>query len=199
MTWPSATSARAARAMSEYLGARRVQRSAHAVTYGERLTIYLGVCDDHQRPVRQDMETDRGPSAKIVCPVGGELITGERLIAIETDLECDGACRSARRNFCSCGCGGINHGNTWTRGYLLDQREVVESEVERYRASVAKIEVKREQRREAAATKQRREFEGWFTQHAAEVQCLSQVDTHTSRSNFVADMAREINGRHALP
>jgi len=38
--------------VSEYLGARRVNRSAFAVKKADKLTIYLGVCERDNRPVR---------------------------------------------------------------------------------------------------------------------------------------------------
>ena len=56
--------------MTEYLGAQRVNRSAYAVKEATALTIYLGVCERDNRPVRFEMPLDLGPSAEILCFAG---------------------------------------------------------------------------------------------------------------------------------
>src|SRR5262249_29239498 len=142
--------------MAEFLGAQRVNRSAHAIKTAEQTTIYLGVCERDNRPVRFEFPYDMGPTAMIPCFAGCTLpVKCERLHAVTTHLDCDGSCRGARSPLCSCGCGGINHGRTWGQGALLDQREVVESELARYRAEQVKITERREAKREAAARAER--------------------------------------------
>src|SRR6266566_1229014 len=127
--------------MSEpvFLGSQKVRRSAHAEKTATALAIYLGVCARDNRPVRCEFPLDMGPSANIPCPQCGQPVSGERLHAVTTTLTCDGSCRSARRPWCECGCGGINHGNVWTAGALIYQREVVESALANYRAEQARI------------------------------------------------------------
>jgi len=148
--------------VSEYLGARRVNRSAFAVKEADKLTIYLGVCERDNRPVRFEFPRDMGPAAEIPCFAGCTLpVKCERLNAVTTHLECDGSCRGARGPVCSCGCGGINHGNTWSKGALLDRREVVESALAAYRAEQVKIRERREARAEARARAERSAFDRW--------------------------------------
>jgi hypothetical protein len=48
-----------------------------------------------------------------------------------TKLECDGQCMGAYRNFCGCGCGGINHGKAW--GTQLGQSEQLDSALDKWR------------------------------------------------------------------
>jgi Family of unknown function (DUF6011) len=157
----------------------------------------------HDRPVREDTLAPAygdGPQfARITCPEDdGHLIDGQRLVAVTTTLECDGSCRAARRPGCSCGCGGVNHGQCWTRGYQLDHREIFESELARYRDDQVKIRERREARREAAADRARREFETWVTDHQGEVMWLCDIEPATEPSGFVADMARKVRRSEIL-
>ena len=113
---------------TEYLGAQRVLRSAHAVKSAAKTFVYLGVCERDNRPVRFEYPVDMGKTAMVPCFAGCTLpVRCERLYAVTTHLDCDGSCRGARSPFCSCGCGGINHGRVWGQGALLDSRELVES------------------------------------------------------------------------
>src|SRR5260370_6363963 len=145
----------------ELRGSEKVRRSAYAEKTATALTIYLGTCERDNRPVRFEYPLDMGPAAQIPCPECTLPVTGERLHAVTTTLTCDGSCRSARRPWCECGCGGINHGNIWTAGALLDQREVVESALARYRAEQGRIAERRAARREAEARRQRSALGRW--------------------------------------
>jgi hypothetical protein len=78
----------------------------------------------------------------------------------------------ARGPICNCGCGGINHGNTWTKGALLDQREVVESALAKYRAEQVKIAQRRKAKREAAARSERNAFDRWAADHQDVIKAL---------------------------
>ncbi len=142
-----------------FLGSQKVCRSAHADKTATALTIYLGVCERDNRPVRFEHPRDMGPSAGIPCPECGQPVAGERLHAVTTTLTCDGSCRSARRPWCECGCGGLNHGNLWTAGALIGQREVVESALASYRAERARTAARGEARREAEASALRAQLE----------------------------------------
>ncbi len=185
--------------MTEYLGSQKVNRSAYAVKEATPTTIYLGVCPRDNRPVRFEMPADLGKSVELPCFAGCTLpVRCERLYAVETHLECDGSCMGARGPFCSCGCGGINHGAHWSKGALLDHRELVESEIEKYRAEQVKIAVKREARREARARQARRSFEDWAAQNAEAIGWLMTSDPEAERSGFVADMIRKLRRAEIL-
>ena len=129
---------------SEYLGSQKVQRSAYAEKTARATTIYLGTCKRDNRPVRFEFPANLGPAADVPCFICTLPVRCERLHAVTTTLTCDGSCRSAHGPACECGCGGINHGRTWGQGALLDQCEVVESAIAKYRAEQVKIKERRE-------------------------------------------------------
>ena len=147
------------------MGSQKVCRSAHTEKTATALTIYLGVCERDNRPVRFEYPLDMGPSAEIPCPECTLPVAGERMHAVTTALTCDESCRAARRPWCECGCGGINHGNVWTAGALIAQRQVVESALARYRAEQARIAQRRAARRAAEARPQRSAFGRWADGH----------------------------------
>jgi hypothetical protein len=190
--------------MSEYLGFQKINRSAVGVTTAERTTIYQGTCDRHNVPVRESMlgMPEVAPKhSMILCfidPQDEHQVQGERLVAVTTNLDCDSQCRGARRAFCSCGCGGINHGDHWSRDYMLANKELYQSEVERYQAEQVKLEVKREARREAKKARERRLFEEWMELHAEDVTWLAGLDIDANSPTgepfgFVRDMAVKIH------
>jgi hypothetical protein len=51
-----------------FLGSQQVCRSVYAEQTATALTIYLGVCERDDRPVRFEYPADMGPSADIPCP-----------------------------------------------------------------------------------------------------------------------------------
>jgi hypothetical protein len=51
-----------------FLGSQQVCRSAHAEQTATALTIYLGICERHNRPVRFEYPAGMGPAADIPCP-----------------------------------------------------------------------------------------------------------------------------------
>lgn len=176
---------------TEYLGAQRVHRSAHAVKTAAKTFVYLGVCERDNRPVRFEYPVDMGKTAMVPCFAGCTLpVKCERLYAVSTHLDCDGSCRGARSPFCSCGCGGINHGRVWGQGALLDAREVVESEIERYREEQVKIRDRREKKAEAKRGRERAAFETWAAEHAEDIGWLIGQDPDAERLGFLADMIR---------
>jgi hypothetical protein len=181
----------------EFLRAQKVNRSAYAETTARPTAIYLGTCEEHQRPVRYDT-TQEGrwgheERSMIPCPVTGHMIKGERLVAVTTTLDCDGSCRSARKASCSCGCGGVNHGNTWTAGKLLSNAEVVASELVKYRAEIRNVEQKREQRREQAARRERVTFDAWAADHQDVIQALAAYRHSEDSSTFLHDLAVQVS------
>jgi hypothetical protein len=69
-----------------FLGSQQVCRSAHAEQPATALTIYLGICERHNRPVRFEYPADMGPAADIPCPECTLPVNGERLHAVTTTL-----------------------------------------------------------------------------------------------------------------
>ena len=163
---------------TEYLGSQKVQRSAYAEKTARATTIYLGTCKRDNRPVRFEFPANLGPVADVPCFICTLPVRCERLHAVTTTLTCDGSCRSARGPACECGCGGINHGRTWGQGALLDQREVVESAIAKYRAEQVKIKERREAKAEAAARAARNAFEVWAEDHQELVTALDPWHEH---------------------
>jgi hypothetical protein len=180
---------------AQVIGTVGIQRSAHGVMAATPTTAYLGVCDLHQLPVKEIFDGEQHTQfSMITCfhdPDGEHQIKGERLIGVETTLDCDGSCRSARRPKCACGCGGINHGDHWTRQYKLDYAEMYESEVLAYRAEMRKLEDKREVRRMAKEARKREEFEVWAVDHAPLINWLRGLLAMGERNNFVKAMAEK--------
>ena len=184
------------------LGYRKISRSAYAQDTGRPLDIYLGVCETHDRPVRFEGELTGGFTGHpgryyITCPEdGGHYIVGERLVAVTTNITCDGACMSARRPSCECGCGGMNHGKSW--GTTTTRKEY-ESALLSYRADKQKIEAKRVQRREAAERKERQTFDTWAAEHLDVIKALEahkpdELGCPQPGSNdFLADLARQLS------
>jgi Family of unknown function (DUF6011) len=190
---------------TEYLGSQKINRSAHAVKTATATTAYLGICQRDNRPVRFEFPADLGPRATVPCFVCTLPVECERLHAVQTNLDCDGACRSARRPWCECGCGGVNHGRVWGQGALLDSREIVESEIAKYRDELIKIAAKREARAQAKIRAERNAFESWAADHAEIVQALVPWFEHRNEygwapkhwgSHILADFALQLHREH---
>jgi hypothetical protein len=191
--------------MSEFLGARKIQRSAYAEDTATPTTIYLGVCQRDNRPVRFEWPLDMGKTADLPCPDCTLPVTAERLVAVTITVTCDGSCRSAHRSECICGCGGMNHGLVWmaalarqfgaepgsvsTYGAVVDEREVLESELAKWRDKQARVEAKREARREAETRRQRATFERWAADHQDVIRALAPYRHNESTPAFLADLA----------
>jgi hypothetical protein len=181
--------------MTELLEARRVSRSAHVLRTAEQTTIYLGHCGPCDRPVRDDYERDYGRTASIHCPDCGALVTGQRLAAVTRELVCDGACMSARRNFCACGCGGVNHGRHWA--LKLGTSEVIDAALDKYREHQRKVAARREQRQQAKVRQQRDRWAEFAEEHRDVIGWLRAIDTSTERGSFVPGMVEKIE-RHEI-
>lgn len=165
--------------MTVTLSETKVNRSAHAVKTAEATTVYLGHCDRHDLPVREaklGLEPELAPRAsRVLCfhdPTDEHEILGEKLVSVTTSLDCDASCKSARRNACSCGCGGANHGLGWSRQYKIDHRELFESQVEAYRAEQVRLANQREAKREAAVRAANSATDTWCADHAELVAAL---------------------------
>jgi Family of unknown function (DUF6011) len=189
------------------LGSQRVLRSAYAVKTGEVTTRYSGICERHNVPVAENflaLYPERMPRTHVITcfidPAHEHKIIGEKLVAVTTTLDCDPSCKSARRPFCSCGCGGVNHSAGWERQFMIEHRDIYESQVEAYRAELVKIAERREARREAKAERARREFEDWFAGNAEDVQWLASLtEPELDRcGGFVRDMAAKIRNAQIL-
>ena len=183
-------------AAPEFVGQRRILRSAFAVTEATQLTAYLATCDAHRVPVREDVVKAQATTKfrMITCFISGtdHLVKGERLFEVITAEECDGSCRAARGPHCHCGCGGANHGNTWTRGKFLSSRLEVESAIERYRAELAKHEAARVKRAEKADAKRAAEFEIWASDPKIAALIAWLNGPHAFVGNFLADMISNV-------
>jgi hypothetical protein len=180
----------------EFLGEKKVCRSAYAVDMAERIHIYLGTCTAHNRPVRVDMDKDMGQFTAIPCPEG-DLVNGERLNAVTTTLECDGSCRSAFHSECVCGCGGMNHGISWMNrmiamaggthfvtGAVLDQAEVTDSALATWRDRRRQVEIKREQRQATKEARERASFDQWAEDHSDVVRALDGWHEHRTDTEW---------------
>jgi hypothetical protein len=177
--------------MTELLETRQVNRSAHVVKTAESTSIYLGVCTEHERPVRFEA-TDPGPAKRqIPCPEGGHLIDGELLQAVTTKLDCDGQCMFAFRNFCGCGCGGANHGKHW--GTLLGQSEQLDSALDKWRTARRTVEAKRQQRQQAAERKAKATFDDWAEENRDLVGSLIAHQEHEDANPFLCDLALQVS------
>jgi hypothetical protein len=182
---------------TEHLSDRRILRSAHASTDATQTTIYLGVCDVHNVPVRENklgLYPHLAPKhSRVLCFIGGQAeeheIVGEKLIAVETTLNCDSTCRAARGRSCSCGCGGTNHGDHWTRQYMLEHLEMFEAEVAKYRYEVEKRKLTKE-------NKAREIFEAWMTANADEVAWF--MNEENIRSGFLRSMKEQLQSMKRL-
>lgn len=180
----------------EFLGEKKICRSAYAVDRAERIHIYLGTCTTHNRPVRVDMDGDMGQYAAIPCPEG-DLVNGERLNAVTTTLECDGACRSAFHSECVCGCGGMNHGISWMNRFIaqaggthfvtdavLDQVEVTDTALETWRVRRQQVEIKRAQRQATKEARERASFDQWADEHSDVVRALDGWHEHRTDTEW---------------
>ena len=193
--------------------------SAEVTVRAMDLTAYRGTCELHNRPVRYDHGTDLGPQASIPCPDGAHEILGRRLICVQSNVTCDGACWSAVSDRCICGCGGLNHGRAWMiasafasmspedlteawRGARTGSREVFEDELANWRATrVNATQAATERRERRKATEQRRAkvtFEDWAKEHANVIDALR---PWAGGSNpFLADLALQVTtGRNGTP
>jgi hypothetical protein len=189
--------------LPELLSEQHVNRSAYVVKTARPTRIYLGVCEQHDRPVRFEVEDDSAVAKRMIpCTEGGHLIEGELLVAVTTKLECDGSCMSASRNFCACGCGGANHGKR--RGPLLGESEQLDSALDKWRTKRRQVQVKREQRAQAAERKQRQSFEAWAEENRELIGSLVAQQEHEDANPFLCDLALQVttgrngNGPKAL-
>ena len=183
------------------LGSRHISRSAYADSTGTETNIYLGVCEQHERPVRYegtDVSLAYSGNGKylINCPEGNHPIAAERLVAVTTRLTCDSSCMSARRAYCACGCGGINHGKSW--GTTVTRQEY-ESALNSYRAEIKRNAEKREAKREAKERKARESFETWA---AGNAELVAALESHLpddlgypreGSNDFLASLARQVH------
>jgi hypothetical protein len=182
-------------ATMEFLDASRISRSAHAVRYAQQTSFYMAVCETHQRPIRVELAGEVAQFAFIDCPVGGEPIKAERLVAKITRLECEGACMGATTKSCDCGCGGYNHGRAW--GTELANTQVFESALTKFRVQRARVERKRQERAEAAERKAAKVWAEFAREHANVVAYLSRLD-RAELGGFLFDMTGKVLRQEVL-
>ena len=159
------------------------------------LEVFLGTCETCLRPVRYPGSRVTGDRKTFPCIDCGTPVRCERLYGTVNRMQCDPRCEGATGPVCSCGCGGINHGGAWSRpGHMLA------SELEAYRAEIAK----REAQRQVKVTRERRhradEFSVWQQEHGQLVTDLLGTDWLEGRypNEFLADMAGMLRGGKML-
>jgi hypothetical protein len=142
------------------------------------------------------MAQNMGQFTQIPCP-DGDTVKGERLNAVTTTLECDGSCRSAFHSECVCGCGGMNHGISWLNrwiaqnggtnfvtGAILDEQEVTDTDLAKWRVKQRKVEAKRQQRAATAEARAQAQFDLWADQHEDVVRALDGWHEHRTDTEW---------------
>jgi hypothetical protein len=150
------------------------------------LDVFLGKCEKCPRPVRYSEHTAKTDREVFPCIDCGTMVTCERLYGTVNRMECDPRCEGATGPCCSCACGGINHGGSWSQaGHMLA------SELEAYRAGIQR----KQDEREVKASRERKNradaFSAWKGEHAQLVTDLLASDWWEGRylNQFLADMA----------
>lgn len=178
---------------TEDLGFRQVNRSAYAHEVAARTAIYLGVCTEHDRPVRFDAGAEDGHAKRLIpCPESGHLIEGERLVAVTTTLVCDGACMGAYRPTCMCGCGGVNHGSRFEK--KIGTGQMLESAITKFRVRQEKVRADREVKQQTRERKAKVTFDEWAEENDELVRSLRAHAELEDANSFLTDLAAQVSG-----
>ena len=164
------------------------------VARAEPLAVFIGRCEPCDRPVRTSSDTFIGDHYPGTCTDCRKPVTFQRLYGTLSKMECHGACMSAYGPNCDCGCGGVNHGDIWSRpGEMLADALAV------YRADrarrVAAAERAAQTRANAKAAQLQAAFAAWADDHRELIMELIETDwlTDPFPNDFLADMARMVN------
>src|SRR6266851_4954808 len=144
---------------------------------------YLGRCLPCSRPVR-DTAIGGGDHRVISCPDCRGTLTAERVYGTTNAMQCDPRCEGAYGPICVCGCGGVNHGGSWSKAGTM-----LADELAAYRAAQAAVEVKREAKATAKRAAAKSAFAAWRDQHAALAKVLSD---QSFGGSFMADMSWQV-------
>jgi hypothetical protein len=151
------------------------------------LQAFIGICEPCKRPVKTASDVFMGDHYPAICPDCHKPVTLQRIYGTVSKMDCHPACQSAYGPICICGCGGINHGDVWTRtGEMLADCLAV------YRADRARREAIVAKRRDARAAKAQAEFDAWRDANAALVAELTATDwiVNPYPNDFLDSMAR---------
>ena len=187
------------------MGYRTIRRSLVAHDTARPTSIYLGTCEMHVRGVRYEGENASAVAGepgwyRVWCPVpeggaSGHWIRAQRLMAVTTTTTCDGSCMGALGPICDCGCGGANHGRAWGQSATSEQFEAA---VTRLTAIRERTEARREQRRQSAQRRLRRDFAAWREDQDPKV--LAHLDAYPAdgTNGFLADLAGQLRSGRML-
>lgn len=122
------------------------------------------------------------------------MVYGER-----SDVPCDGRCMGATGPFCSCSCGGRNHGRWFVNIQLVPvfQREQATAAQARRRAGHDKRTAAKAQKAADAAAAHAAEFAAQMSAHP-ELSALLGEDYCGAGFGFVTDMRERLNAREIL-
>lgn len=122
----------------------------------------LGKCPTCIRPIGLD-DDGLADFIEVLCPECGIGATLERVYGTVSSSPCAGECMSALGAYCSCGCGGVNHG-----GLFVQTGTALASAVERFRQRTEVRKAAAVKRSVKAAEKRRRTAAEKAEQEAAE-------------------------------
>jgi hypothetical protein len=163
------------------------------------LRVFIGRCEPCNRPVRASSDAFIGDHYTGQCPDCRKWTLLQRLYGTVTKMECTSACMGAYGPRCDCACGGINHGDVWSRpGEMLADALAVYRRLREQRAKAA--EKASRTRAEKKAARLRAAFEAWADGHADLIAELIGTDwlTHRYPNDFLAEMAAIVNREEPL-
>ena len=153
------------------------------MTSARPTTGYLGRCGPCMRPVR-DTAIGGSDHLAISCPDCGQALTAQRVYGTTNAMECDPRCEGAYGPICVCGCGGVNHGGSWSKAGTM-----LADELAAYRAAQSAVEAKREARAVAKREAAQSAFGAWREAHPTLAKLLSSQDVDGS---FMTDMSWQV-------
>lgn len=128
------------------------------------LHVFIGRCDPCDRPVRATTDLFTGNHYSAACPDCHKFRDLQRLYGTVSKMECHSACMGAYGKTCDCDCGGVNHGDIWSRpGVMLaDALAVYRADRARRVAAAERTSATRARKK---AERQEAEFVAWRAEH----------------------------------
>jgi hypothetical protein len=169
------------------------------IASARQLSVFIGRCEPCNRPVRATTDLFSGDHYPVACPDCGKFSNAQRLYGTVSKMECHGACMGAYGKTCDCACGGINHGDIWSRpGEMLADALAIYREDRAKR--VAAAERASATRARQKAERLRAAFESWS---ATRLDLLNELIgtnwlTHRYPNDFLADMRNIIEREEIL-
>lgn len=158
-------------------------RNKTLVSTARPLSIFIGECPKCHNPVREEMPDQLLDRSVLTCPDCKVLANVERVYGVQTDGICDPSCQGARGKYCSCSCGGVNHGGAFSKTSHLRA-----SAIEKLSEKREVVRVKREKRETAKKQKGQQEFAEWTSENADIVQFLDAAFERGDTGAFLIDM-----------